>query len=102
MDQHTATPIQRKLRIAALAMCALGTGFWLYTFYYISQVPPGDGTGFQWLAEAPLTAIQVFMVLPAVLLSISNRAVAFAAGLAAVSLVAYGVLWAQLLTEFQS
>ncbi len=44
------------LRYIALASGIAGTLFWIYTFYWISKVPPGDGTGFQWIAEVPLTA----------------------------------------------
>lgn len=90
------------LRIVTLLCCAAGTAFLVYTFYYISQLPPGDGTGFQWIAEVPLAGIFLLLTLPALFLSISNRAVALAALLAVVSLVLYGLLWAQLLTEFQT
>ncbi len=58
------------LRYIAFASGVTGTLFWIYTFYWISKVPPGDGTGFQWLAEVPLTAIFVFLTLPAVALAI--------------------------------
>jgi hypothetical protein len=32
-------------RLAAV-VAAVGTLFWLYRFYAIDHVPPGDGTGF--------------------------------------------------------
>jgi hypothetical protein len=38
--------------------------FWLYTFHAIAQAPPGDGTGFQWLAVIPLGAIFAMFFLP--------------------------------------
>ena len=47
-----STPLNFR-KIAALVAGA-GTLFWLYTFYFIAHVPPGDGTGFQWLAVFPL------------------------------------------------
>ena len=72
----------RILRIVTLACCAVGTLFWLYTFYHISQLPPGDGTGFQWIAEVPLTGIFLLLTLPALALSRSDRTIAFATLLA--------------------
>ena len=37
-------------RQMAAVIAAVGTLFWLYTFYAIDHVPQGDGSGFQWLA----------------------------------------------------
>lgn len=88
------------LRGITLAMCAGGLLFWIYTFWYIANVPPGDGSGFQWLGEVPLTGITLVMVLPAALLSISNRALPLAATLAAVGVACYALIWIQLLSEF--
>lgn len=88
------------LRIATLVMVAIGTAFWLYTFYHISNLPAGDGTGFQWLAEVPLTGIFGVLIVPALVLTISDRATPLAAALAASGLLAFFLLWRQLLTEF--
>lgn len=89
------------LRTFTLAACAAGLSFWVYTFWYIAQLPVGDGTGFQWMAEMPLTGITLVCMLPALLMSISNRALPFAAPLAGAGLVMYALLWMQLLIEFQ-
>lgn len=88
------------LRAVTIACCAGCTLFWLYTFYYIAQVPEGDGTGFQWLAEVPLTAIFLFITCPAILLSQFPRAMPIAAGLAITSVILFAILWSQLLAEF--
>lgn len=90
----------RNLRLTALLCGLASTAFWIYTFYFIAQVPPGDGTGFQWIAEMPLTMIWLFLAFPAVSLSLSKRMAAIAAGLGIASLIANAILWAQLLTEF--
>jgi len=52
------------IRKFALAIASAGTVFWLYTFYAISRVSAGDGTGFQWLAAIPLGFIFVVFFLP--------------------------------------
>ena len=88
------------LRTIALASGAAGTLFWIYTFYWISKLPPGDGTGFQWIAEVPLTAIFVFLTFPAVVLAISRRTAWLGAILGVANLIAFGVIWSQLMTEF--
>lgn len=93
-------PSPRTLRFIALAACAAATLFWFYTFWHIAQLPAGDGTGFQWLGEAPLTAIFAACVVPAFLLSRKDGTVAVAAGLGLLSLVLYALLWRQLLSEF--
>ena len=49
----------------------------------------------------PLTGITLVCMLPALLMSISNRALPLAAPLAGAGLVMYALLWMQLLTEFQ-
>lgn len=91
----------RALRITALACGIAGTLFWLWTFHSIAQVPPGDHTGFQWIAEMPLTGIFLLFGLPSLFLSVSERLAPLAAGLGIGSIVAYALLWSQLLTEFQ-
>ncbi|WP_424632038.1 hypothetical protein [Bradyrhizobium sp. SYSU BS000235] len=86
------------LRTIALTSGIAGTLFWIYTFYWISKLPPGDGTGFQWIAEVPLTAVFVFLTFPA--LSITARTGWFAAILGVLNLGAFAVLWLQLTAEF--
>ncbi|WOH79970.1 hypothetical protein RX327_29625 [Bradyrhizobium sp. BEA-2-5] len=86
-------------KIAAL-VAAAGTLFWLYTFYFIAHVPPGDGTGFQWLAVFPLGMIFMLFFVPAWLLIAIGRLPRFTAALAVCGLIAFAVLWAQLLQEF--
>lgn len=90
----------RAFRLTGL-LCGLGcTAFWFYTFYYISRLPPGDHTGFQWLGEMPLTMIWLFLTLPALGLSLSRRLAAFSAGLGVASIVANAMIWLQLLSEY--
>lgn len=99
----TAAPDDRfthNLRRIALGGGLGCTAFWIYTFYYISRLPPGDGTGFQWLAEMPLTMIWLFLSLPALGLSLSRRLAAIAAGMGVASIIANAMLWSRLLTEF--
>jgi hypothetical protein len=82
------------LRYIALATGIAGTLFWVYTFYWISKVPPGDGTGFQWLAEVPLTAIFIFLTFPAIALATSSRTSWLATISGILNLAAFAVLWA--------
>jgi hypothetical protein len=90
-------------RVVALASGILGAAFWIFTFWYISKLPPGDdGTGFQWLAEVPLTLIFVFSSLPAIALACTpgRRRYLAAAAFGVAGLVAFAYVWAQLLSEF--
>ena len=84
----------------AAVIAAVGTLFWLYTFYAIDQVPQGDGSGFQWLAVLPLGGIFAIFFLSAWLLVAIGRLprVTMASGIA--GLVAFAVVWMQLLAEF--
>jgi hypothetical protein len=88
------------LRAVALAIACAGTLFWLYTFYGIAQVPVGDGTGFQWIGVIPLAAIFLALTVPALLLSLAGRLLWIAVILGCVGLVAFAVVWSQLLDEF--
>jgi len=90
----------RTLRIGALAAAAAGTLFWLYTFYGIAQVPIGDGTGFQWIAVIPLGFVFMVFTLPALVLASFGRLLWVALVLGVAGLVAFAVLWNQLLGEF--
>jgi hypothetical protein len=86
-------------KIAAL-VAAAGTLFWLYTFYAIAHLPLGDGTGFRWLAVIPLGMIFGLFFLPAWLLVAIGRLPRFTAALGGCGLIAFAVVWMQLLQEF--
>jgi hypothetical protein len=90
----------RRVRRFALATACAGTAFWIYTFYAISRVPLGDGTGFQWLAVFPLGMIFAGFFLPAWLLVAIGRLPRTAALLGTAGLAAFGIVWLQLLAEF--
>lgn len=89
-------------RRVALVCATAGTAFWIYTFHYISRLPAGDGSGFQWIAQVPLTGIFLFFMMPAFLLAIPRRTTWVAALLGALGAVLYAMLWAQLLSEFKT
>jgi hypothetical protein len=93
----SAPPNFRK--IAAL-VAAAGTLFWLYTFYAIAHVPQGDGSGFQWLAVFPLGMIFGLFFLPAWLLIAINRLPRLTTAVGLCGLIAFAIIWAQLLNEF--
>lgn len=95
-----ADTLTRTLRWTGAATGAAGLAFWIYTFHAIAQLPPGDHTGFQWLAEFPLTMIFLFLSGPALALALSRRLAAISAGFGIAGLIAYAMLWRQLLTEF--
>lgn len=95
----TASTSLNSRKIAAL-VAAAGTLFWLYTFYAIANVPPGDGTGFQWLAVFPLGMIFGLFFLPAWLLVVIGRLPRLTIIVGLCGLIAFAVVWAQLLNEF--
>jgi hypothetical protein len=88
------------LRAAALAVAGAGTLFWLYTFYGIAQVPVGDGSGFQWVAVMPLGLIFVVFTLPALVMSWKGHFLWVALVVGGAGLVAFALLWNELLSEF--
>ncbi len=90
-----------RYRRLALACATAGTVFWIYTFAYISRLPIGDGSGFQWLAQVPLTAIFLFGMVPAFVLAIPRRTTWLAALFGIAGLIAYAIVWMQLLSEFK-
>jgi hypothetical protein len=74
--------------------------FWLYMFYFyaIAQAPPGDGTGFQWLA---VTWRDLCDVLSAGVAIRRNRPLAATNNGARLrGLMAFAVVWIDLLGEF--
>jgi hypothetical protein len=89
---------------AVLAVAAVETLFWIYTFYFIDRHANPRGDGMEWLAEVPMTLIFLAGVLPAVILGLMGfrfrwaaiAGVLFAAG----SAVADAVIWIQILGEF--
>lgn len=87
-------------RKAAALVAAAGTLFWLYTFYFIAHVPPGDGSGFQWLAVFPLGMIFGLFFLPAWLLVAFGRLPRFTTVFGVCGLIAFAIVWTQLLGEF--
>jgi hypothetical protein len=88
------------VRKFAFAVASAGTSFWLYTFYAIHHVPPGDGTGFQWLAVIPLGFIFIGFFLPAWFFIAIGRLPRLASILGLAGLIAFGIVWLQLLAEF--
>jgi hypothetical protein len=84
----------------AAVIAAMGTLFWLYTFYAIDRVPQGDGSGFQWLAVFPLGGIFAIFSLPAWLLVAIGRLPRLAMAWGIAGLVVFAVVWMQLLAEF--
>ena len=87
-------------RQLAAVIAAMGTLFWLYTFYAIDHVPQGDGSGFQWLAVFPLGGIFAIFFLPAWLLVAIGRLPRLTIVLGIAGLIAFAVVWMQLLAEF--
>jgi hypothetical protein len=87
-------------RQMAAITAAVGTLFWLYTFYAIDHVPQGDGTGFQWLAVFPLGGIFTIFFLPAWVLVAIGRLPRLTIALGIAGLIAFAVVWMQLLAEF--
>jgi hypothetical protein len=70
-------------------------------FYAISKAPVGDGSGFQWLAEVPLTMIYLFVTVPASALSFFRKTAQAGGILGTFGLVLFSPLWAQLLEELR-
>ncbi|SFJ17964.1 hypothetical protein [Bradyrhizobium sp. cf659] len=93
-------PMPFNFRKIAALIAAAGTLFWLYTFYAIAHVPPGDGTGFHWLAVFPLGMIFGLFFLPAWLLVAMNRLPRLTTLIGLCGLIAFAIIWVQLLNEF--
>jgi hypothetical protein len=95
-----ATKSRMALRASALTVASAGTLFWVYTFYGIAQVPSGDGSGFQWLAVMPLGVVFLALTLPALVLAAGGRLLWSSLVLGCLGLLAFALLWNQLLNEF--
>lgn len=63
-------------------------------------MPVGDGSGFQWVAVMPLGLIFVVLTLPALVLALKGHWPWVALVLSCAGLVAFALLWSELLTEF--
>ena len=100
MRSPTPTLNSMNFRKIAAFVAATGTLFWLYTFYFIAHVPQGDGSGFQWLAVFPLGMIFAFFFLPAWLMVAIGRLPRFTMVFGLCGLIAFAIIWAQLLHEF--
>lgn len=100
IDPNDDTERRRQLRMTALAVAGAGTLFWLYTFYYIAQLPAGDGSGMQWMAEGPLTFIFVLFILPALVFARGGEKLKTALVLALIGVTGFALLWLELLSEF--
>jgi hypothetical protein len=86
-------------KIAALIALS-GTVFWIYTFHAIANVPPGDHAVFRMLATFVLGAIFLLFFAPAWLLVAIGRLPRFTTGLGIAGLIAFAVVWMQVLQEF--
>ena len=63
-------------------------------------VPSGDGSGMQWIAIMPLGLVFLVLTLPALIFALSGFLLRFAIGLGIAGLVAFALLWNELLKEF--
>jgi hypothetical protein len=100
MQVTTQAASNSSLRAGALAVSIAGTLFWLYTFYGIAQVPAGDGSGFQWIAVVPLGLVFLVFTFPALVCAWSGRFLWAALVIGCVGLLAFALLWNELLGEF--
>ena len=93
-------PTPFNFRKLATLIATAGTLFWLYTFYHIANVPQGDRSCFQWLAVFPLGMVFGAFFLPAWLLVAIGRLPRFTTIVGLSGLIAFAIIWAQLLNEF--
>jgi hypothetical protein len=92
-------PKLRLTRLATTAIVAAEVLFWLYTIYAIKQHTDLNGSGLEVIAMIPMTAITLFLVLPALVLSFVRRALWFALGLAIAAGAADVVVWSRTARE---
>lgn len=100
MEATTQVATNSYLRAAALAVSTVGLLFWLYTFYGIAQVPAGDGSGFQWIAVIPLGLVFFVFTFPALVCALSGKFLWAALVIGFAGLIAFALLWNELLGEF--
>jgi hypothetical protein len=96
LAQNPRSSVRPKLRLARLATTAIVAAdilFWLYSIYAIKQHTDLNGSGLEVIAMIPMTAVAVFLVLPALVLSFVRRAIWFALGLAIAAGAADIVVW---------
>jgi hypothetical protein len=98
-SKRSIHPIRWRLRLATMALVVAELLFWAYTFYYIGRHPKLNGTGLEIIAMIPMTAIALFLTLPALLLTFVRRALWFAFGLALLAGAADLATWGQVVAE---
>ena len=82
-----------------MAAIAAEVIFWLYTIYFIERHTDLNGSGLEVIAMIPMTAVAMFLVLPALLLSFVRRALWAAGALAILAAAADFVLWGKIVSE---
>ena len=96
-DLRSSTrPKHQGLQVAALSMVAIEVEFWLYSIYFIKGHDDLNGSGLEVIAMIPITAITLFLTLPALSLSLVRRTLWFAFGLAVLAGVADIAIWARI------
>ncbi len=90
----------RALRPTVLAVAAVQTAFWIYTWYYIIGHANPKGDGMELIAVVPLTFIFLIFVLPAFFMGLAGRAFRTALILLLVGFAANFFLWTEILSEF--
>lgn len=92
-------PLREGLRAAVLLIVAAELIFWGYTVYFIDRQGNLRGDGLEVVAMIPMTAIAAFVALPALLLTISGRALWLALGLALLAGAANIAIWPEIVRE---
>ncbi len=70
----------RAFTFAALAVAAAGTLVCVVAIYRTAQLPPGDGTGMQWVILGPLAFLFFLVVVPAFVIGVNGLRAQLAAG----------------------
>jgi hypothetical protein len=92
-------PERPGLQLATILVVAAELMFWLYTIYFIKRHTDLNGSGLEVIAMVPVTAIALFLTLPALSLSFVRRALWFAFGLATLAGVADIIVWGRIVGE---
>ena len=97
-------PDTRKLQRGVLAVAAVATLFWIYTFFHIARVANPRGDGMEFLAAVPMTTIFLFLVLPPLVVAPFLRryptALKIVALVLALGVILDVLIWWQILIEF--
>jgi hypothetical protein len=99
-DPSRSDPEIEKLRRVAFYAALAQVVFWFLFAFYIHSNIPSDGDGMAWLAMYPATLILLALVVPALALSMSRRAVMVAVMLAAAGIGLNVMLFAYIAREF--